>query len=102
MTRIAGRLRPEVIQKVVRAIFGKFRVCYEDGLSRDPMLSGKVVVHFVIGRTGKVSNAAIGRGSTIPDQRVVECVVSAFYDIEFPEPNGGIVTVVYPIMLSPG
>jgi len=66
------------------------------------MLSGKVVARFVIGRNGKVSNAAIDRSSTIPDSRVAECVVSAFYDIEFPEPDGGIVTVVYPIMLSPG
>jgi len=33
---------------------------------------------------------------------VAVCVVTAFYGLEFPEPDGGIVTVVYPIMLSPG
>jgi len=102
VTTIARRLSPEVIQKIVRASYGKFRVCYEHGLSRDATLTGKVVARFVIGRTGKVTNAAIGRGSTIPDQRVAECVVTAFYGLEFPEPERGIVTVEYPILFSPG
>jgi len=38
----------------------------------------------------------------IPDGGVVSCVVRAFYGLNFPQPEGGIVTVVYPIMLSPG
>ena len=101
-TRVAGRLPPELIQKIVRAGYGKFRVCYEHGLSRDPTLTGKVIARFVISRTGKVTNAAIGSGTTIPDHQVAVCVVTAFYGLEFPEPDGGIVTVVYPIMLSPG
>jgi hypothetical protein len=29
-------------------------------------------------------------------------VLSAFYGLSFPQPEGGIVTVVYPIMLAPG
>jgi outer membrane biosynthesis protein TonB len=101
-TRIAGRLEPGLIQKIVRAAFGEFRVCYEQGLSRDQTLTGTVEVRFVIGRVGKVTNAAVGSGTTIPDRRVAECVVTAFYGLEFPEPNGGIVSVAYPIMLSPG
>jgi hypothetical protein len=40
--------------------------------------------------------------TTVPDSGVVSCVVSAFYGLSFPQPEGGIVTVVYPIMLSPG
>jgi hypothetical protein len=38
----------------------------------------------------------------MPDGGVVSCVVRAFYGLSFPQPEGGIVTVVYPIMFSPG
>jgi hypothetical protein len=33
---------------------------------------------------------------------VVQCIVGAFAKIRFPNPEGGMVTVVYPIILSPG
>jgi hypothetical protein len=55
----------------------------------------------VIGRDGAVSNVGNG-GSDMPDGGVVSCVVRAFYGLSFPQPEGGIVTVVYPIMFSPG
>jgi hypothetical protein len=32
----------------------------------------------------------------------VQCVIRAYYGLSFPQPEGGIVTVVYPIMFSPG
>jgi hypothetical protein len=38
----------------------------------------------------------------MPDGGVVSCTVRAFYGLSFPQPEGGIVTVVYPIMFSPG
>ncbi|HEY4103917.1 MAG TPA: AgmX/PglI C-terminal domain-containing protein [Polyangiaceae bacterium] len=100
-TTVSGRLPPEVIQRIVRQNYGRFRMCYEQGLSRNPNLEGRVSARFVIGRDGAVSNASNG-GSDLPDSGVVSCVVSAFYGLSFPQPEGGIVTVVYPIMLSPG
>jgi len=100
-TSVSGRLPPEVIQRIVRQNYGRFRMCYEQGLSRNPNLEGRVSVRFVIGRDGSVSNVANG-GSDLPDSGVVSCVVSAYYGLSFPQPEGGIVTVVYPIMFSPG
>jgi pSer/pThr/pTyr-binding forkhead associated (FHA) protein len=100
-TTVSGRLPPEVIQRIVRQNYGRFRMCYEQGLARNPNLEGRVSARFVIGRDGAVSNASNG-GSDLPDSGVVSCVVSAFYGLSFPQPEGGIVTVVYPIMLSPG
>ena len=38
----------------------------------------------------------------LPDQSVISCVVRGFGNLSFPQPEGGIVTVVYPIMLEPG
>ncbi len=100
-TSVNGRLPAEVIRRIVRQNFGRFRMCYEQGLARNPNLEGRVGVRFVIGRDGAVSNVGNG-GSDIPDSGVVSCVISAFYGLSFPQPEGGIVTVTYPIMFSPG
>jgi hypothetical protein len=100
-TSVSGRLPPEVIQRIVRQNFGRFRLCYENGLRNNPNLQGRVSVRFVIGRDGAVSNVGNG-GSDMPDGGVVSCVVRAFYGLSFPQPEGGIVTVVYPIMFAPG
>ncbi len=100
-TTVNGRLPPEVVRRIVRQNFGRFRMCYEQGLARNPNLEGRVGVRFVIGRDGSVSNVGNG-GSDLPDSAVVSCTISAFYGLSFPQPEGGIVTVVYPIMFSPG
>jgi outer membrane biosynthesis protein TonB len=100
-TSVNGRLPPEVIQRVVRQNQGRFRACYEDGLKRNPNLEGRVSVRFVIGRDGTVSSVANG-GSDLPDATVVACVARAFQGLTFPAPEGGIVTVSYPLVFSPG
>ena len=100
-TKTTGHLPPEVIQRVVRQNFGRFRLCYENGLRGNPNLAGRVGVRFVIGRDGGVMSSANG-GSDLPDAGVVSCVVSAFRGLQFPQSEeGGAVTVTYPIMFSP-
>ena len=64
-------------------------------------LSGRVSVKFDIDRSGAVSTAQDG-GSELPDQGVISCVVRGFGNLSFPQPEGGIVTVVYPIIFNPG
>src|SRR6187549_3194941 len=41
-TQVNGKLPPEVIQRIVRQNFGRFRLCYENGLKNNPTLSGRV------------------------------------------------------------
>lgn len=96
-----GKLDPEIIRRVVRARFAKFRACYEKGLTANPSLQGKVTVRFVIGQDGAVVSAA-NDGSTLSDKNVVQCVVNAFQEISFPKPENGVVVVKYPIVFSPG
>jgi hypothetical protein len=100
-TTVSGRLPPEVIQRIVRQSFGRFRLCYENGLRSNPNLQGRVAVRFVIDRSGAVSSVGNG-GSDLPDASVVSCVVRSFSGLSFPQPEGGIVTVVYPISFAPG
>jgi hypothetical protein len=100
-TTVGGRLPSDVIQRVVRQNFGRFRACYEAGLRNNPNLAGRVAVAFVIGRDGSVGQAQ-NAGSDLPDGGVVSCVTRAFYGLSFPAPESGIVTVTYPIAFSPG
>ena len=96
-----GRLPAEVIQRIVRQNFGRFRLCYEAGLRGNPGLSGRVSTKFVIGRDGAVMQSS-DAGSDLPDQAVTACVVRSFHSLSFPMPEGGIATVTYPIILTPG
>ena len=97
--KLNGRLPPEVIQRVVHANFGRFRGCYQSALASNPNLQGRVAVRFVIGRAGTVTSAS-GSGD-MPNQGVISCVASAFGSLTFPQPEGGIVTVTYPIVFTP-
>jgi hypothetical protein len=97
---VNGRLPPEVIQRIVRANFGRFRMCYQRGLDRQPSLEGRVSTRFLVARSGEVIRAQ-DAGSDLPDSAVVGCVVAAFTMLSFPAPEGGMVSVEYPIRFSP-
>jgi Zn-dependent protease with chaperone function len=99
-TNSAGRLAPEVIQTVVRAGFGSFRTCYESALQKNAQLRGTVTVSFAIEPSGAVENAS-DHGSDVPDPAFVACVVDGFSRLSFPAPQGGYVTVIYPVVFDP-
>jgi hypothetical protein len=99
--QVNGHLPPEVIQRIVRQNAGRMKMCYETGLRTNPTLNGRVTTKFVIGRDGSVS-VAQDAGSDMPDQQVVSCVVRSFQNLSFPQPEGGVATVVYPIVFTPG
>ena len=101
MGRINGHLPGEVIQRIVRQNFGRFTQCYQEGLRTNPSLTGRVSVKFAIDRTGSVMTS-MDAGSDMPDANVISCVVRNFQNLSFPQPDGGIVTVSYPIMFTPG
>ncbi len=98
---VSGRLPPEVVQRIVRQNFGRFRLCYEAGLRNNPNLQGRVTARFTIAKDGSVGPATDG-GSDLPDQSVVACVLRGMSGLSFPQPDSGEVTVSYPINFSPG
>lgn len=100
-TTVSGRLPPEVVQRIVRQNFGRYRLCYENALRTDPKVQGRVTVKFVIDSGGAVRTASDG-GSDVPDQGMIACVVRGFGNLMFPQPEGGEVTVIYPIIFAPG
>jgi hypothetical protein len=100
ITTSSTDLPVEVIERIVRQNFGRFRLCYENGLRTDPTLEGNVRLRFVIeadGSAGVVSDA----GSDLPDSSVVTCVQRAFGSLSFPAPSGGAMTVTYSVSFAP-
>ena len=85
---------------IVRQNFGRFRLCYENGLRTNAKLGGTVTVKLVIDPSGAVKSANDG-GSSLPDAGVVACVVKGFSNLSFPSPESGMVTVTYPIVFTP-
>ncbi|MGA2451035.1 MAG: AgmX/PglI C-terminal domain-containing protein [Polyangiaceae bacterium] len=94
-----GTLDRGEIQKVVNAHLYQIQGCYERQLAKDPSLSGKVFLDWVIGTSGGVSSVRIGR-STIRSVETVTCIQSAIQTWKFPQPQGGSVTVTYPFAFS--
>jgi len=99
--RTIGRLPPEVIQRVVRAAGDRYRACYEQGLRRDKSLAGSVRVRFVIEARGAIAEVRDAGESTLPDAEAVTCILHEFEKLSFPPPEGGTVTVVYPLVFHP-
>ncbi len=99
-SQVSGRLPPEVIQRIVRQNFGRLRACYEEGLRLNPNLQGRVAVRFVIQRDGTVGTSE-DAGSDLPDGAVVACVARSMTALSFPVPEGGIITVTYPLVFTP-
>ncbi|MGH7294357.1 MAG: AgmX/PglI C-terminal domain-containing protein, partial [Polyangiaceae bacterium] len=87
---VSGRLPPEVVQRIVRANFGRFRLCYEQALTAKPALAGDVKTRVIIDAGGEVSTVA-GVSSTLSDPAAIACIQRAFQRLSFPQPEGGIV-----------
>jgi hypothetical protein len=102
ITTFSGSLPKELVQRVVRQNFGRFRLCYEAGLRGNPALTGRVAVAFVIDRSGNVAVASADGSTDMADANVVSCVVRGFQNLSFPAPKDGTVQVIYPLLLAPG
>jgi hypothetical protein len=98
--QVNGRLPPEVVRRILLQNLGLARRCYEAGLARNPRLTGRGAVRFVIGNDGAVSNAR-SAGATLQDAATVDCIARVPEFLSFPRPEGGIVTVIVPYRLAP-
>ena len=94
-----GSLDSRVIGRVVKMGMGGIKYCYEMGLKRNPKLSGKVVVEFVIGTSGRVTSARV-TFSSMGDSDVESCIVRRILRFRFPPPKNGSVRVSYPFIFT--
>ncbi len=103
VSSVSGHLPPEVIQRIVRQNFGRFRLCYENGPLEPQPGRRRVAVRFVIGADGLVSNVGNGGSLTCPTPAWwAACSARLLRPGRSPSPTARIVTVTYPIAFSPG
>ena len=87
-----------LIRREIRIRMGKFKVCYEKELAKQPGLKGTVVATFTIGATGVVTESS---ATGMPG--VEECVANVIRAIKFSPPPGskGSIRINYPFAFSP-
>ena len=98
---VRGQLDKEIVRRIIRRHINEVKYCYEQELTKQPGLGGRIMVQFTIGASGQVI-ASVLQNSTLGNGRVENCTVQAVRRWEFPAPlGGGIVIVSYPFVLTP-
>lgn len=96
----SGPLEKDMIRRFVRGHLNEIRHCYNEGLSRNPQLEGRVTVQFTITGTGTVAAAVVQENGT-NDSKVASCIAGAIKRWKFPRAqSGGTTMVTYPFMLT--
>ncbi len=97
MHSTGGSLDRSEIQRVINENIGQIQRCYERELVRQPGLSGKIQVEWVIGSSGAVRTAR-QQFSNLSSTNVSNCIMNAIRTWRFPTPKGGDVVVSYPFI----
>ncbi len=102
-TKVIGALDRELVRKVIRDHADQVRYCYEQQLTLNPKLEGKVSLTWQINADGRASSTIIDRGNTtLANEEVARCIMSRIVTWEFPKPRGGGIGIVtYPWILRP-
>lgn len=106
---IYGYMDKVLIDAVIKRHMSQFRYAYQRELEKDPELSGKVTIRFVIAHDGSVSKAEVRTDRTRwnhPDagEKVGQTLCARFLKLQFPVPEGeedAVVVVSYPFIFSP-
>jgi hypothetical protein len=83
---VAKGLPPEVISRIVRQNFGRFRMCADRAKEARPIGRWAGKIH--IAKGGEVSKVD-DDGTTLKNQEITQCISQAMLQLSFPEPEGG-------------
>ncbi len=98
--RVIGGLSREAIRRVVQRNLSQVRFCYEQGLTQNPSLEGRVVVSWTVDGNGVVQSSGVA-STTLSNAGVESCISNAVRRWSFPQPDGGMpVGVNYPFVLQ--
>ncbi len=73
-------------ERVIAGLRPKFRLCYNQGLSQDPGMSGSVTMVVKIAPNGEVNSADAASNSGLSDS-VVKCIARALKNAQFDAPG---------------
>ncbi len=99
---VVGAIDASAIEAALLAHRDRFRYCYEKEINAEnPRLAGRVGTSFVIGPSGRVTQAGI-ESTTLKNANTEGCIIGVIKSIQFPVPRGaGLVQVTYPFKFSP-
>jgi TonB family protein len=98
---VRGTLDKEIIRRIVRRHLNEVKYCYDQALTRQPKLEGRLVAQFTISGSGQVI-ASVKQSSTLGALEAEMCVVNAIKRWNFPAPTGGgLAIVTYPFTFAP-
>jgi TonB family protein len=100
---VMGAIDADAVEAALLRRRDLFRLCYEKEINaEDAKLSGRIAASFVIGATGRVTQAGV-ESTSLNNANVERCVLKVIKDIDdFPIPRGGgVVQVTYPFKFSP-
>jgi TonB family protein len=96
--RVDGALSQEIIKRVIDAQRAQVRYCYERQLQHLQGLGGRVVLRWIVGATGEVTQVQVLE-SSLDNAAVEQCLVERIKAWRFPPPaGGGVVEVRYPFV----
>jgi len=97
---VTGSMDPELIRRVVRSHHDQLKYCYDNALTKNPKLTGKVSVRWIITEAGTVASSNVVNSTTnTPD--LDRCIAGRVLTWIFPKPKGGGVAVVtYPFVFK--
>jgi hypothetical protein len=97
---VTGSMDPELIRRVVRSHHDQLKYCYDNALTKNPKLTGKVSVRWIIREDGTVASSNVTTTTTgTPD--LDRCIAGRVLTWIFPKPKGGGVAVVtYPFVFK--
>ena len=102
-TKVLGAIDPELIRKVIRDHADQVRYCYEQQLTLNPKLGGKIAIKWQINADGRASATVFDANVPVDSdgmRNVGECIMSRIKTWEFPKPKGGGMAIVtYPWIL---
>jgi outer membrane biosynthesis protein TonB len=97
---VQGSMDPELIRRVVRSHHDQLKYCYDNALTRNPKLTGKVSVKWIITEAGTVASSNVVSSSTNTPE-LDRCIAGRVLTWIFPKPKGGGVAVVtYPFVFK--
>lgn len=99
VAKVKGQLSKELIDKEVRRHRPQISFCYNAQLTRNPDLSGKVTLSWIIRMDGSVTSAKV-KSSSLGSSDAESCMVRALGTWRFPKPEGGVVEVEYPFVFD--
>lgn len=74
-------------ERVIAGLRGKFKSCYQRGLSEDPNQSGKATFLVKVGPNGEVSSATVANNAGL-SATVTGCIQRALQNAQFDAPGG--------------